>query len=109
MRELKELTQQFSQFQSESRKSTEKLKEETDNLKRTNGKNEEPRKTKLKKKPGNTFRPNLKKKRPENELRVYGPIFPEGLLKAENAEETLKAEFDSPVQTDSFILLRTRH
>jgi len=120
--QLKELTQQFSQFQSESRKSTEKLKEETDNLKlQLTAKNEEltaknkeleakEDALKQEKEAFAQFTAKLEAEKAaarEREFKglLHDPIFPEGLLKAENAEETLKAEFDaSPVQFTRHVL-----
>ena len=116
--QITELAQQFKAFKTEAEKSkaeTEAMKTETENLKAQLFKKDEEltkEKEALKKEKEafTQFTAKLEEEKAaarEREFQglIHDPIFPEGLLKTENAEETLKAEFDaSPVQFTRHVL-----
>lgn len=116
--QISELAQQFKAFKAETDKAqaeTEKLKEETETLKaQLFKKDEELSKEKdalLKEKEAFAqFTARLEEERAAARDREFqglinDPMFPEGLLKAENAAEILKAEFEtSPIQFTRHVL-----
>ncbi len=116
--QISELAQQFTAFKTETEKAkadTAKLKEETDNLRAQLFKKDEElakEKEALKKEKEafEQFTAKLEQEKAEARNRefqglIHDPMFPEGLLKAEKAEEILKAEFDaSPIQFTRHVL-----
>jgi len=116
--QITELAQQFKAFKTDAEKAkeeTESMKAETEYLKAQLFKKDEEltkEKEALKKEKEAfaQFTAKLEEEKAAAREREFkgllnDPIFPEGLLKAENAEETLKAEFDaSPVQFTRHVL-----
>ena len=116
--QITELAQQFKAFKSEAataKAETESLKAETENLrsqlfKKDEELTKEKEALKQEKEAFAQFTAKLEEEKAAARAREFkgllnDPIFPEGLLKAENAEETLKAEFDaSPVQFTRHVL-----